>query len=163
MAFVVLVATSVQRAVETEMSKRERRSYESAVQALKGEGCRAGGKRLVAVDAADYPLCQRALYGSWRMVTGYRHDGTIVIVAVERHTTDNVAATLAETFPGLSATGRRRSAQPPCCEDSAGPPTLSDELESQLVEFYDVPPEPLSNRTRRRRRRGPSAARRRTR
>jgi len=37
-AFVVLVAASVLRVVEREMTKRERRSYDAAVAALKGEG-----------------------------------------------------------------------------------------------------------------------------
>jgi len=140
-AFVVLVAASVQRVVETEMTNRERRSYVAAVQALRGQGCRAGGKRLASTDAADYPLCQRALYGSWRMVTAYRQDSSIFVVAVERHLEESVAAALAETFPGLSATGRRRSEQPPCCEDAAAPPTLSEEVEAQLTPFYGLPPD----------------------
>ena len=106
MAFCVLVAASVRRIVEKDMTKHERPAYESAIAALKGEGCRAGGKRLLSTGATDYPLCQRALYGAWRMVTGYRQDGTILIVAVERHVEETVAAALAATFPGLSARGR---------------------------------------------------------
>jgi hypothetical protein len=60
------------------MSRRERRAYDAAVQALKGEGCRAGGKRLAAIDDGDYPMCQRSLYGAWRMA----HDHRLPIVAV---------------------------------------------------------------------------------
>ena len=162
MAFVVLVAASVRRVVEKDMTTRERRSYDAAVEALKGEGCRAGGKRLMSTDAGDYPMCQRALYGAWRMVTVYRRDGTILIVAVERHLEESVAAALAETFPGLSATGRRRSEQPPCCEDAAAPPTLSDELEAQLAPLYGLPPNPGVTRSQGRSRRARSAGRRRT-
>lgn len=162
MAFVVLVAASARRVVEKDMRKRERRSFDAAVEALRGKGCRAGGKRLLSTDAADYPLCQRALYGSWRMVTGYRQDGSILIVAVERHLEEPAAAALEDTFPGLSATGRRRSEQPPCCEDAAAPPALSDELEARLAVLYGVPPGPATRR-RGRHHRARSAGRRRTR
>lgn len=162
MAFAVLVAASVRRVVEKDMTKRERRSYDVAVEALKGEGCRAGGKRLLSTGGGDYPLCQRALYGSWRMVTGYRQDGSILIVAVERHAEEPVAAALADTFPGLSATGRRRSEQPPCCEDAAAPPTLSKELEARLDVVFGLPPKPAT-RSLRRRHRAQSAGRRGTR
>ena len=135
MPFVVLRVPSVSRAVE-KLTRRERRAYDAAVQALKGEGCRAGGKRLAAVEDCDYPMCQRSLYGEWRMITVYRQDGTIVVIEVARHTQDSSpVASLAETFPGLSATGRRRSDQPPCCEDAQAPPALSEELEARLAEL----------------------------
>jgi len=149
-AFVVLVAASVLRVIAREMTRRERRSYDAAVAALKGEGCRAGGKRLLSTQAADYPLCQRALYGRWRMVTGYRRDGSVLIVAVDQHLQETVAAALAKTFPGLSATGRKRSEQPPCCDDAAAPPTLSDELEARLAAVYDLSPAPAATASRRR-------------
>jgi hypothetical protein len=106
---------------------------ENAVQALKGEGCAAGGKRLAAIDEGDYPMCQRSLYGPWRMITVYRPppDESIVIVSVARHTDrENPNATLAEIFPGLSAVGRRRSDQPPCCDDPQTPPALSAEADN---------------------------------
>jgi hypothetical protein len=86
--FVVLRVPSVARAVD-QLSRRERRAYDAAVQALKGEGCRAGGKRLAAVEDGDYPMCQRSLYGAWRMITVYRQDGTIVIVEVGQHTSED--------------------------------------------------------------------------
>jgi hypothetical protein len=162
-AFVVLVAESVRRLIDSEMTKRERRSYDAAIEALKGEGCRAGGKRMMSTDAGDYPMCQRALYGSWRMITIYRQDGTILIVAVERHLEETVAAGLADTFPGLSATGRHRSEQPLCCADAAAPPTLSDELEARLASIYGMSDEPSATRRPTRRRRAPSSGRRRTR
>lgn len=138
MPYTVLRLPSVRRTVAEELTKRERRAYDAAVDALKGEGCRAGGKRLVAVDDADFPMCQRALYGPWRMITVYRQDESILIIAVRRHAEENVAAVLADSFPGLSPTGRRRSAQPPCCEDAAVPPTLSDTLEARVIDLYGV-------------------------
>lgn len=117
MAYEVVRVRSVGRVVDG-MSGRERSSYDAAVQALRGEGCRAGGKRLAALDGDDFPMCQHNLYGSWRMTTVYRPDATIVIVLVARHTTrESPAVVLADVFPGLSATGRRRSDQPPCCDD----------------------------------------------
>jgi hypothetical protein len=51
------------------MTKRERKAYDAAVEALKGEGCNTGGKRLAAIEDADYPICQRSLYGALRMTT----------------------------------------------------------------------------------------------
>jgi hypothetical protein len=73
------------------------------------------------------------------MTTAYLADETIVIVAVAKHTEgENPAESLAEIFPGLSAMGRRRSEQPPCCEDPQGPPTMSPELERILVDIFGV-------------------------
>lgn len=139
MPFTVLRVPSVRRVVDNDMTKRERRAYDAAVNALKGEGCRAGGKRLAATDAVDYPMCQRSLYAAWRMTTVYRSDSSIVVVSVARHTeSDSPAAVLAEIFPGLSAAGRRRSEQPPCCEDPTAPPTLSHELDALLFDMFGV-------------------------
>jgi hypothetical protein len=139
MAFTVLRVPSVRHTVENELTKRERRAYDAARDALKGQGCRAGGKRLAAVDAGDYPMCQRSLYGSWRMTTVYRQDGSIVIVSVAKPTNDeNPAATLAEIFPGLSAVGRGRSDQPACCHEATAPPTLGPELEALRFDLFGV-------------------------
>jgi hypothetical protein len=63
MEFTVLRVPEVWRTVENELTKRERRAYDAAVEAVRGEGCRAGGKRLAAEDSGDYPMCQRSLYG----------------------------------------------------------------------------------------------------
>ncbi len=43
MAFTVVRAPEVRRTVENELTKRERRACDAAVEALRGEGCRAGG------------------------------------------------------------------------------------------------------------------------
>ena len=138
MAHEVLRVASVGRTVEG-MTRRERRAYDAAVHPLRGEGCRAGGKRLMASAGDEYPLCQRALYAAWRMTTAYRADGSIVIVALARHSeNEEPAATLAEIFPGLSARGRRRSEQPTCCENPTAPPTMSAELERILFDVFDV-------------------------
>lgn len=119
------------------LTKRERRAYDAAVEALEGEGCRAGGKRLAAADASDCPMCQRSLYGDWRMVTVYLADRSVLILVVARHTdTGSPSAALAQSFPGLAPTGRRRSKQPPCCEDPDEPPTLGADLERLLDELF---------------------------
>lgn len=111
------------------MSAREKRSYEAARDALRGEGCKAGGYRLAAVDGDDYPLCCRHLAYTWRMFTAFPKDGRIVIVALDKHDRNrNPAADLAKVLPGLATIGRRRSEKPPCCEDPAEPPAMNDEL-----------------------------------
>lgn len=114
------------------MSGRQRRSYEGARDALRGEGCKAGGYRLAAV-RGDYPLCCRHLVYAWRMFTAYLDDGRIVIVALDEHDRGhNPAAELSEVLPGLSTTGRRRSDKPPCCEEASDPPAMSDDLRELL-------------------------------
>ena len=139
MPYTVLRVPSVRRTVDEEMSGRERRAYDAAVVALKGEGCRAAGKRLASIEAGDYPLCQRSLYGAWRMITAYPPNGTIVIVVVARHAgRENPIAALAQIFPGLSPIGRRRSHQPQCCEDPAKPPALTAELEGMLFDLFGL-------------------------
>jgi hypothetical protein len=115
------------------MSAREKRSYEAAVDALRGEGCGAGGYRLAAADSDDYPLCCRHLAYAWRMFTAYPRKKQVVIVALDKHERDhNPAADLAEVLPGLATTGRKRSAKPPCCEDAADPPAMNEELSDLL-------------------------------
>jgi hypothetical protein len=61
------------------ISAREKRSYEAAVDALRGEGCGAGGYRLAAADGDDYPLCCRHLAYAWRMFTAYPRKKQVVI------------------------------------------------------------------------------------
>lgn len=84
-------------------------------------------------------MCQRALYGAWRLTTVFLPEDKIVIVLVERHTPrENPSALLAEIFPGLSTVGRRRSNQPPCCDDPQAPPILSPELHADLAELFGL-------------------------
>jgi hypothetical protein len=79
------VATALQR-----MSTRERRSYDAAREALRGEGCKAGGYRLAAAEiGGDYPLCCRHLTRAWRMFTAYPEEQRIVIVALDEHDRDH--------------------------------------------------------------------------
>jgi len=99
--------------VVTTFTKRERRAYEAAVEALRGEGCAAGGKRLLALDGYDHALCQRALYGSWRMTTAYRGDASIVIVAIGRHTRqENPNRVMAVRSPAARAASERGGRRP---------------------------------------------------
>jgi hypothetical protein len=138
MAFRVLRVTSVARAV-AQLTTRERRDYDAAVTALRGEGCRAGGKRLMAQDRTDHALCQRALHGQWRMTTAYPSDGSIVVISLARHARrENPNAVLADVLPELSVVGRRRSAQPACCEDPARPPTAGPALSAALLDVFGV-------------------------
>ncbi len=138
MSFAVLRVPSVGRAADA-MTKRERRAYDAAVDGLRGEGCRAGGNRLAAREGGDYPMCQRSLYASWRLTSIYRPDGTVVIISLAKHSeSENPSAALAEIFPGLSTTGRRRSDQPPCCEEPTKPPELPPELAEVLFALFGV-------------------------
>ena len=124
------VATALQR-----MSTRERRSYDAARDALRGEGCKAGGYRLAAAEiGGDYPLCCRHLTRAWRMFTAYPDEQRIVIVALDEHDRDhNPAAELAQVLPGLATIGRRRSDKPPCCEQDEQPPEMNEELRDLLA------------------------------
>jgi hypothetical protein len=118
------------------MSAREKRSYEAARDALRSEGCKAGGYRLAAADGDDYPLCCRYLAYAWRMFTAFLDDERIVIVALEKHDRKhNPVADLAEVLPGLATIGRRRSDKPPCCEEPSEPPAMNDELRTLLSGF----------------------------
>jgi hypothetical protein len=138
LAYEVFLVPSV-RATVKGLSRAERRSYDTAVQALKGEGCKAGGKRLAATSEGDFAMCQRSLLRAWRLTTVYRPDASIVIVSLAKHTDrQNPTAALAEVFPGLSERGRRRSDQPPCCDDAQIPPTLSADLERVLFDVFGV-------------------------
>lgn len=121
------------------LSRKARRGYDAAVDDLKGRGCAAGGKRLAAVHSGDYPMCERGFYADWRMFTVYPNASTVVIVALDRHTDSSAPAdTLASVYPGLSRTGRRRSEQPPCCEDPADPPAISDELREAIGSLFGI-------------------------
>jgi hypothetical protein len=107
MAFEVLRTPQVRDAVQRQMSRTERASYEAARDELAGRGCVAGGYKLAATDGGDYPLCARHLANAWRMYTAYPDDARVVIVAVDQHTPEsNPAASLAETLPGLATVGR---------------------------------------------------------
>jgi hypothetical protein len=133
MPFVVERTAQAKAAVDADMTKNDRRAYDAAVRQLKGDGCRAGGYRLRSVDGDDYPLCCKHLRADWRMFTAYLDDDRIVIVAIDRHTPhNNPAATLATVLPGLATVGRRRDDKPPCCDDPADPPEMSDELRALL-------------------------------
>jgi hypothetical protein len=111
------------------MSAREKRSYEAACDALRGEGCKAGGYRLAALDRGDYPLCCRHLTRAWRMFTAYPDEERIVIVALDEHERGhNPATELAQVLPGLASVGRRRSDKPPCCEEPDEPPAMNQDL-----------------------------------
>jgi hypothetical protein len=128
----VLRTRSAGRAVER-LDRQARRRYDSAVEELRGRGCAAGGYRLLGQSGDSYPLCCRYFYGQWRMHLAFPDADTVVIVSVARHTAEsNPHEQLAEIFPGLSAIGRRRSAKPPCCEDSSVPPAMSDDTAAVL-------------------------------
>lgn len=138
MAFEVERVKSLRKVVEG-FSRRERRAYDAAVEDLRGRGCRAGGKRLGAVGDGDYPMCERPLYAAWRMFTVYPDASRVVIIELDRHTKESAPVqNLASVFPGLSPTGRRRSDQPPCCEDPADPPEVSDELRGVIDELFGL-------------------------
>ena len=63
MAFEVLRTPQVRDAVQRQMSRTERASYDAGragrLDRLGGRGCVAGGYKLAATDGGDYPLCAR--------------------------------------------------------------------------------------------------------
>jgi hypothetical protein len=134
----VLRTRSAGRVVER-LDRQARRRYDSAVEELRGRGCAAGGYRLLGASGESYPLCCRYFYGQWRMHLAFPDAGTVVIVSVAKHTAQsNPHELLAEVFPGISATGRRRSAKPPCCEDSGAPPEMSDDARGALGAVFGL-------------------------
>lgn len=133
MALRVLRTPQARRVVEREMDGTARAGYEAARDELRGRGCLAGGHRMAATDGDDYPLCGRHLANDWRMYTTYPDEKTVVIVAIDRHTKSHApAVALVEAFLGLSTVGRRSRDKPPCCEDPAAPPPLTDDLREWL-------------------------------
>lgn len=138
MSFEVERVKSLRKVVDG-FTKRERKAYDAAVDELRGRGCRAGGKRLGAEAGGDYPICERPLYAAWRMFTVYPDESRVVIIELDRHTKASAPVEiLADVFPGLSPTGRRRSNQPPCCEESSHPPEVSDELRGVLEGLFGL-------------------------
>jgi hypothetical protein len=132
----VLRTRSAGRAVER-LDRRVRRRYDSAVEELRGRGCAAGGYRLLGSDGESYPLCCRYFYGQWRMHLAFPDPETVVIISVAEHTPDNNPhELLASVFTGLSVRGRRRSAKPPCCEESGKPPEMGDETRAALAALF---------------------------
>lgn len=133
MAKRVLRTPSAGREVER-LTKPARVRYVSAVSELAGRGCVAGGYRLAATSGRDHVLCCRAFYRDWRMHLAFPDSETVLVISVGRHTADrNPHAELARWLPGLSATGRRRTDKPPCCDDGDDPPRVSQDL-SRLIE-----------------------------
>ncbi len=134
----VLRTRSAGRAVER-LDRQARRRYDSAVEELRGRGCAAGGYRLLGEDGESYPLCCRYFYGQWRMHLGFTDAETVVIISVAEHTDEsNPHAKLAEAFPGLSKTGRRRADKPPCCEDDGGPPKMGEAARTVLEDVFGL-------------------------
>jgi hypothetical protein len=134
----VLRTRSARRAVD-QLDRQARRRYDSAVEELRGRGCAAGGYRLLGHSGENYALCCRYFYGQWRMHLAFPNADTVVIVSVAKHTPgSNPHEALAEIFPGLSATGRRRSDKPPCCEDSGTPPPMSEDARAVLEDVFSL-------------------------
>lgn len=127
---------SVERAIKG-LDKTASKKFKAAVEQLKGEGCRAGGKRLRDPDGSDSPYCQLDVARNLRLVTAYPADGSVVLIGLGPHEgEESAAADLAELLPDVSATGRKRSAQPPCCDDLGDPPELSEEQETLLGDVF---------------------------
>ncbi len=83
-----------------------------------------------AESGVDHRICERRFYRDWRMHLVFGDLDDIVVSWVGQHTEDeNVHADGARDIPGLSAIGRARDAQPPCCDDMEEPPADPDLVE----------------------------------
>jgi hypothetical protein len=134
--FTVLRVPSV-AAVADSATGPLRKSYETARDELRRDGCRAAGYRLAAAAGGEYPMCCRRLYGAWRMHIVFTAPDTLVIISIAEHTRRaNPNAVLAELFPGLSATGRGRSDKPSCCDDPSAPPQLTHDILGDLTDLF---------------------------
>lgn len=138
MAHSVFVVNAVATVAAT-LNKRDRRAYDTAIAGLKGEGCKAAGYRLAALDSGDYAMCCRHLANKWRMHTVFPDKSRIVVISLAEHDArQNPHHVLAEILPGLNPTGRRRREKPSCCDDADDPPTMSALLNEQLMHVFEV-------------------------
>ncbi len=136
MAHSVFVVDTVAR-VAAALNKIDRRAYDAAITGLKGEGCKAAGYRLAAMDGGDFPMCCRHLANDWRMHTLFAKDHSVIVISLARHDkSQNPHRVLSDIFPGLSLVGRRRRAKPPCCEDPENPPVMPATLSEQLAGMF---------------------------
>ena len=136
MAHAVFVVDAVAR-VAASLNKADRRAYDAAISGLKGEGCKAAGYRLAAIEGGDFPLCCRHLANDWRMYILFAKDHSVVVLSLARHDKrHNPHEILADVFPGLSPVGRRKRAKPSCCDDPERPPVMPATLSAQLADMF---------------------------
>lgn len=129
-------------AVAAGLDKRDRRAYDAAIAGLKGEGCKAAGYRLAALDGGDYAMCCKHLANDWRLHTVFLEDRRIVVISLAEHDQRrNPQRALAEALPGLNPTGRRKRKKPACCEHPQDPPVMSATLNQQLRHLFAIAPE----------------------
>lgn len=89
--------------------------FEQLRRELRSNGCKAGGYRLLSDDrTTPSTYCCKHLDRDWRVVTTFHGERVVRIVAVGRHDGLNFYARLASEL-GISRTGQRRDAKPPCC------------------------------------------------
>ena len=112
-----------------------RKRYEAFLAELAAQGCKAGGKRLRVHGDQVSRYCARGFYGHWRAHLVFEDATTIVVFAITEHTeSSNPKKAIAEVLPEVSASGVRRSEQPPCCEGFDDPPPPLEQDKVDLIE-----------------------------
>ena len=96
-----------------------KRSYDRHEEALRNEGCRAAGSRLLADDGSLSRYCCLHAYGTWRVITTFDAD-VVSVVGVGRHDDARFSNDLSEAL-GTRAVGVRREQKPGCCGTEGWP------------------------------------------
>lgn len=112
-------ATRAADAAIRELRGRARSDYVALEAALKAQGCRAAGYRLLAETGLPSEFCCKHLTGRWRVITTF-DPGIVVIVAVGEHDGPRFYRTLAKQYE-IGEIGQQRDQRPGCCGDEGWP------------------------------------------
>jgi len=114
MLFRIQATPAAKKAIES-LPRRTAGRFEQLRQELRSNGCKAGGYRLLSDDrTTPSTYCCKHLDRDWRVVTTFRTERIVRIVAIGRHDGPGFYAGLSSEL-GISSTGQRRDAKPGCC------------------------------------------------
>lgn len=98
---------------------RARSDYAALEAALKAEGCRAAGYRLLNGTGLPSEFCCKHLRGRWRVITTF-DPGVVAIVAVGEHDGPRFYRNLAKQYE-VGEIGQNRDQRPGCCGEEGWP------------------------------------------
>lgn len=116
--FTLRATPAAARAVRS-LRGRAKDAYERLEPALRAEGCKAAGYRLLAADRAGYSdYCCKHLADEWRLITRFE-SRVVFIEAVGQH--DGTAFYASRSRLGIGAVGQARNEKPDCCGEEGWP------------------------------------------